>query len=162
MSTPPPAKPPPGPSSRFAPYRHALQTLSARTGTALPSLVVSFAVLHEVTALVPIVGFFFGARALGVGERVVQAITAEKSDAEANASSTWVKEKGKEWVKEGEQWAQRVGRRYGVFGYEKRDRTRELDSAADMATYNDRDVSSRLAGDAANAILAYGLTKVRE
>lgn len=147
MSTPPP---PSGPtSSRFAPYRQALQALSARTGTALPSLVVSFAIVHELTAVVPIAGFFFGARALGVGERVVQTITSAEDD------GSWAKEKCRAWVDEGGQWAQRVGRRYGMFGYVKRDR-----NAPDNQDTGEAEISTRLAGDAANAVLAYGLTKV--
>ena len=149
MSTPPP----PPSSSRFAPYRQALKAISARTGTALPTLVVSFAVVHELTAVVPIVGFFFGARALGVGERVVQSITST----EDGAPDGWAKAKCREWVDEGGQWAQRVGRRYGVFGFEKRDRNAPEDRTNTAA---DAEISARLAGDAANAVLAYGLTKV--
>lgn len=143
-------KDPRPPPSRFAPYRQALQAISQRTGTALPSLVVSFAVLHELTAMVPLVGFFFGARALGVGERVVQAVASD------DTPGGWAKEKCREWVDEGGLWAQRVGRRYGVFGYEKR--VRGDDGQAQEPS---SDLSARLAGDAANAILAYGLTKVR-
>lgn len=153
MST--PSSGPTPPNARFAPYRQALQAISTRTGTALPSLIVSFAVLHELTALVPIVGFFFGARALGVGERVVQTIASRDGE----ESSGWATHKCREWVDEGGQWAQRVGQRYGVFGYEKRRRV-DGDSGVEPKPSADRDVSTRLAGDAANAILAYGLTKV--
>lgn len=148
--------PPTPPASRFAPYKQALQAISTRTGTALPSLVVSFAVLHELTAVLPVVGFFFGARALGIGERAVQSITST----EGEKPDGWAKQKCREWVDEGGQWAQRVGRRYGVFGYEKRDRKVEGDQSADARSSADGDISTRLAGDAANAILAYGLTKV--
>ncbi|EKM53598.1 uncharacterized protein PHACADRAFT_260033, partial [Phanerochaete carnosa HHB-10118-sp] len=154
MSTPPPASPPPPSSSRFAVYRQALQAISARTGTALPSLVVSFGIVHEFTALVPTVGFFFGARALGVGERVVQAVAAE-----TEGEPGWAKQKARVWLDEGGQWAQRVGRRYGVFGYEKRERGKDGDAAAGVQEPKETEVATRLAGDAANAILAYGLTK---
>ena len=117
MSTPPSSTT--SAQTKFAPYKQALQSLSVRTGTPLPSLVVSFAVLHELTALLPLAGFFFGARALGLGERVVNAVqigTISESDSQDN----WVKAKGREWLDEGSVWAQKVGRRYGVFGYEKR------------------------------------------
>lgn len=154
MSKPPSSEAGGSQSSRFAPYRQALQAISTRTGTALPSLVISFGLLHELTAIVPIVGFFYGARALGIGERVVQAITAEE-----DGSNGWAKQKCRDWVDEGSQWAQRVGRRYGVFGYERRDRNAEVDQTAATRTSVDGDISTRLAGDAANAILAYGLTK---
>lgn len=160
MPAPPPPGPTPPPSSRFAPYRQALQALSARTGTALPSLVVSFAVLHELTAVVPVAGFFFAARALGVGERVVQAVAAADTGADADGPRAWAAAKGRQWVDEGGRWAQRVGRRYGVFGYEKRDGSVGVgDEEAGRGSAEDGGVSARLAGDAANAILAYGLTK---
>lgn len=133
---------------RFAAYRDALNAISARTRTPLPSLVLSFAILHELTAIVPVVGFFFAARGLGVGERVVGAVTASGGERDEDS---WVKGKGREWVDEGSQWVEKVGSRYGVFGFEKR--TKE--TAAPRG-----DISSRIAGDAANAIVAYGLTKV--
>ncbi|EUC59370.1 hypothetical protein RSOL_311660, partial [Rhizoctonia solani AG-3 Rhs1AP] len=41
-------------NQRNRPYAQALQRLSARTGTPLSSLVVSFGILHEVTAPVPL------------------------------------------------------------------------------------------------------------
>ncbi|PSR76113.1 hypothetical protein PHLCEN_2v8663 [Hermanssonia centrifuga] len=156
MSTPPR-------NSRFNPYRQALQAISARTGTHLPSLVVSFAVLHELTALVPLAGFFFGARALGVGEGIVQAISSESTN-EKGHSGNWAKARCREWVDEGEQCAEKVGRRYGVFGFEKRgtgkDRETFTQDTAGADGVEDT-MSARLAGDAANAILAYGVTKVR-
>ncbi|CUA70571.1 hypothetical protein RSOLAG22IIIB_08986 [Rhizoctonia solani] len=111
------------PSPRNRPYIQALQRLSARTGAPISSLVVSFGILHEVTALVPLVGVFFGARAVGAGDRAIELVPSE-------------------WVKEGEEWAGRVGRRYGLFGFEKSDRE-----------------TKALAGDVANAVLAYTVVK---
>lgn len=70
-------------------------------------------------------------------------------------------------MREGEAWAERVGRRYGVFGFEKRVRGGGRDEEAavsDNTTTSERQggaVSPKLAGDVANAIVAYGLTKVR-
>ncbi|KAH7927434.1 hypothetical protein BV22DRAFT_1006962 [Leucogyrophana mollusca] len=130
-------------SSRFAPYKNALQAISTRTGTPLPSLIFSFAVLHELTAIVPVVGIFYGARTLGIGERVVSAV-AERSNDDGYMQTTV-----RGWVNEGEQWAQRVGRRYGVFGFEKR--TSESASPPISA--------SHIAGDVANAVFAYGMVK---
>ncbi|KAF7351145.1 hypothetical protein MSAN_01677000 [Mycena sanguinolenta] len=57
--------------SALSRYRDALAAVSARTGTPLSSLVLSFGILHELTAIVPLVGIFYTARTLGVGERVV-------------------------------------------------------------------------------------------
>ena len=149
---------------RFAAYRKSLATISARTGAPLPSLILSFGILHELTAVVPLVGFFYGARALGVGERVVSAITEDKIEAHGNEDTTisqystqlsWAKQKMKIWVEEGDRWAIRIGRRYGIFGYEKR-QSGVKDDVEEMAHE-----SGHLAGDVANAVFAYGMTKVR-
>ncbi|KAH9949247.1 hypothetical protein B0H21DRAFT_144843 [Amylocystis lapponica] len=139
--TPPPTPPPTTPSSRFAPYKEALNVLAARTRTPLPSLVLSFAILHELTAIVPLVGFFFSARALGVGERVVNA-----AGSIADSEQGWVAARSKEWMAEGQHWAERVGRRYGFFGFAK-------------GAGRGDGASARLAGDVANAVVAYCLTK---
>ncbi|KAJ7188674.1 hypothetical protein C8R46DRAFT_979889 [Mycena filopes] len=122
-------------------YREALSAISARTGAPLSSLVLSFGILHEVTALVPLVGIFYSARALGVGERVVKALPTEQDN--------WVAQKCRTWVDDGQQWAARVGRRYGVFGFEKGGREDQL------APVN----TDRIAGDVANAVVAYAATK---
>ncbi|KAF4620780.1 hypothetical protein D9613_000859 [Agrocybe pediades] len=151
------------PQGRFAAYRSSLTKISARTGAPLPSLVLSFGILHELTAVVPLVGFFYGARALGVGERVISMITDDdklgtQSDDGSVASKgsgqmSWARQKMKTWVEEGDRWAIRIGRRYGVFGYEKRE-PGVKDNVEEMAH-----VSGHLAGDVANAVLAYGMTK---
>lgn len=135
---------------RFGPYRHAIKLISARTGTPLASLVVSFAVLHELTAIVPLVGVFYGARTLGIGERIVTAVI-ENNSGSALTKYRWVREKCKIWVDEGEDWAERVGRRYGAFGFKK--------GQSKSGDANDRRHHA-LAGDIANAVFAYGLTKV--
>ena len=126
-----------------SPYKEALQALSARTKTPLPSLILSFAVLHELTALVPLVGVFYGAKTFGVGEKVVSTVV---DDGAADGEYGWARAKFKNWVEEGESWAGRVGRRYGVFGFEK-------DQTAHGHRYE-------IAGDVANAAFAYGMTKV--
>ncbi|KAH7883219.1 hypothetical protein F5I97DRAFT_1903285 [Phlebopus sp. FC_14] len=138
------------PPPRFAPYRNALTVLSARTGTPLPSLIFSFTVLHELTAVVPLVGVFFAARGLGVGERVVNQFARLDDQELADRSTGWMSTQFKQWVDEGEQWAGRVGRRYGIFGYEKGQLAGQTD---------EHELSRRLAGDVANAVLAYASVK---
>ncbi|KAJ7647699.1 hypothetical protein FB45DRAFT_822761 [Roridomyces roridus] len=123
-------------------YRDSLTALSARTRTPLSSLVVSFAILHEVTAIVPLVAGFYAARAAGLGERAVAALPS------ASEQDGWALKKTRGWVADGEDWAARVGRRYGVFGFTK-------GSKADPTTM----VSERIAGDVANAVVAYVATK---
>lgn len=124
-------------SPRFAAYKSALQAISTRTGTPLPSLVLSFAILHEVTAIAPLFAGFYAARTLGVGERVVSYV----ADSE---STGWMQDKMKSWMEEGEQKAERIGRRYELFGYEKGTTIQRLN----------------IAGDIANFVVAYGATKV--
>ncbi|KAG8685898.1 hypothetical protein FRC09_014475, partial [Ceratobasidium sp. 395] len=136
--------PQPPVSSRTRPYIQALERLSARTRTPLPSLIVSFGILHELTAIVPLVGLFFCARGLGAGEKLVGMF-----DREEMKDGTWVGERMKMWVEEGEAWAGRVGRRYGVFGFQKGEGGKDTEDTAPV----------RLAGDVANAVLAYGIVK---
>ena len=147
------------PKGRFAAYRQTLAAIAARTGTPLPSLILSFGILHELTAVVPLVGVFYGSRTLGVGERIVSAIIEDKmqdstNDYHEKNALSWGKQKLKSWVEQGDRWAIRVGRRYGIFGYEKRMHG-TVDDIEEMAG-----VSGHIAGDVANAILAYGATKV--
>ncbi|KAF5393209.1 hypothetical protein D9757_000515 [Collybiopsis confluens] len=122
-------------------YKDALKAISARTGAPLSSLILSFGILHEMTAIVPLVGVFYTARAFGIGERVVKSVITETDD---DISSGWAKKKCREWIEEGEGWAERVGKRYGIFGYGK---------GAAAAT------KAPIAGDVANAVLAYGTIK---
>lgn len=138
-------------------YRATLAGISARTGTALPSLITSFAILHEATAVAPLIVFFYAAKTAGVGERVVGAVrSADKISSELEES--WLRRKGEEWVDEGERWVGRVGRRYGIWGFEKGQR-----STMDIEREREKEdvASRRIAGDVANAVLAYGITKVR-
>lgn len=148
--------------SRWSGYKQTLAGISARTGAPLPSLILSFGILHEITAIVPLVGVFYGARTLGVGERIVASVIDDQQNntdgAEHEVSSDgvkWAKQKMRTWVEEGDQWAIRIGRRYGVFGYEKREPGTK-DNIEEMTR-----VSGHLAGDVANAVVAYGVTKVR-
>ncbi|KAL4071289.1 hypothetical protein V8B97DRAFT_2023863 [Scleroderma yunnanense] len=140
------------PASRFSPYQNALKSLSARTGTPLPSLLFSFVVLHEFTAIVPLVGVFFASRQLGFGERVIGQLT--RSDALRDHPDAWFDNNLSQWIDEGERWAERVGRRYGIFGFTK---GQPLDFPSDEAQPGQ--ISTKIAGDLANAVLAYGTVK---
>ncbi|KAH9888452.1 hypothetical protein C8Q73DRAFT_184911 [Cubamyces lactineus] len=156
--------------SKFAPHKEALAALSQRTRTPLPSLVVSFAVLHELTAILPLVGFFYGARTLGVGEKLVRAVAQPEStavDAHSEAPSalvsrlrdSWAGERFQEWMVEGEIRAERVGRRYGWFGFEKGSKMDAASPESQSTQAASALVSGRIAGDVANAVVAYAMTK---
>lgn len=147
------------PKGRFAVYSNALKSISARTGVPLPSLILSFGILHELTAVAPLVGVFYASRALGVGEAIVNTVikdTTMSNDSVEHEQSVvlWGKQKVRGWIEEGDRWAARVGRRYGVFGYEKR-RPGEVDDWNEVLA-----APGHIAGDVANAVVAYGVTKV--
>ncbi|KIK09245.1 hypothetical protein K443DRAFT_671734 [Laccaria amethystina LaAM-08-1] len=143
----------PKPEGRFSAYKIALKSVSARTGTPLPSLLVSFGVLHELTAILPLVGVFYGARALGIGERVINAVVMEDSSSQhsQDGAVAWGRNVLKTWVDEGDRWATKVGTRYGLFGYEKGGDLNGVSAAIS--------VPGHIGGDVANAIVAYGVTK---
>lgn len=149
------------PKGKFAAYTNVLKGISARTGTPLSSLIVSFGIIHELTAIVPLVGIFYTSRALGVGERIVNTVirdteTSKVSDGgsmnEEQSVVVWGKRKVRGWVEEGDKWAAKVGRRYGMFGYKKK-QPGEVDNW-------DAGPEHHIAGDVANAVVAYGATKV--
>lgn len=139
-------------ASRFVSYKNALNALSARTGTPLPSLVLSFTILHECTAVIPLVGVFFVSRQLELGERFVNRFIPNNTSSDQPRG--WLGQQFKRWVDEGEHWAERVGRRYGIFGFVK--------GSSPNSTGDDdqpRWSSKTIAGDVANAALAYGIVK---
>jgi hypothetical protein len=135
----------------FDKYKGTLTQLSARTGASVPSLFASFLVLHEVTAIVPFIGVFYASRALGIGESVVSSVVKSTEDGDG-----WTQVKARQWMTEGEQMAERVGRRYGIFGFEKKSKSDHGSSVDDIPLAP----SSHIAGEVANVIVAYGVVKV--
>lgn len=129
---------------RFEPYKHALQAISRRTGTTLPSLIFSFAILHEVTAVVPVVTLFCACRALGTGDVVVKYLRDHHEAATTENSRGKAFAKASEYLEEGELRAARFAKRYGLWGVDP----------------TKIEVTSNIAGDMANAAVAYGITKV--
>lgn len=146
---------------RFAPYRQALNALAERTRTPLPSLIFSFAILHELTAIVPVVGIFFAARTLNVGERVLKSFpdkfTNEVKYHPSDGEGSYVQRMEAQWWYEGRQMAERVGRRYGLFGFPKKGTQRAMDVAE---TEQQESVLIKAGPDIVNFIFAYLATKV--
>ncbi|KAL7423315.1 hypothetical protein Q5752_002616 [Cryptotrichosporon argae] len=125
--------------ARFAAYAPRLHRLSSRTGVPLPSLALSFLVLHELTALVPVLGLFYAFHAAGAGQAIVSWV--REAGSEEHGWQGWVKG----WYDEGERRVEKVGRRYGLLGYEK------------GSALNDEKASK--AGAVADAIAAYVVVK---
>lgn len=152
----------------LAAYRTVLQTVSTRTGASLPSLILSFGIIHEFTAILPLVGVFYASRTFGIGERIVSSLAQDTSKTNGNVVDSaeapsvierpWYQAKLKTWIDEGEGWAFRVGRRYGIFGYARRQAGET--AATDVILLESGVVSKRIAGDVANAVVAYAATKV--
>lgn len=145
---------------RFAPYWQALNALAERTRTPLPSLIFSFAVLHELTAIVPVVGLFFAARTLNVGERVLKSFpdkfTNEAKYHPSGDEASYRQKMEAKWWYEGRQMAERVGRRYGLFGFPKNGTER----ATTLSEAEQGSVLFKAGPDIVNFIFAYLTTKV--
>jgi hypothetical protein len=153
-------------SSRSAPY---LAELKSKYPHAEPrSLVVAFVVLHELTALVPLAVLFGAFHYLGAGAALVAWIVDETST--TSGKETGWKDTVRDWLREAETKAERVGRRYGLFGWSKESkeerrarRSRELNrdeeeqAAGPVALSKERLLVS---GDVANAAAAYLAVKV--
>jgi Hypothetical protein FLILHELTA len=164
-SAPPSSMPQPGPPSgagqpprlpdRWEGYRDTLRKVALRTGQPLPSLALSFAVLHELTAIVPFVGIFFASRALGVGETVAEMLQehdpqpgdVSEPERRHGAIKGYIRDK---W-REGGDFGARLGSRYGWFGFERGKKPTEGEKALMRKT---------MASDMANVMFAYVSVKV--
>lgn len=155
---------------RLERYAPSLAALSTRTGVPLPFLVLSFLVLHELTAVLPVVGFYYLLHWLGAGAGVVAwlagigASSSESgSDAGVTADDMTAMERAvtradsagdgwahtvHEWYDEGAARVEKVGRRYGILGFEKGSKV------------GDPAAGGGAAGAVADAVGAYVLVKV--
>lgn len=148
---------------KFSAYTARLTALATRTGVSLPSLALSFGILHELTALVPLVGLFFTFQAADVGTGLVR----WAGEVSADDEGTRWRSKVRDWLGEGERRVDRVARRYGLFGYESGTRAgvasveegEIVEEARQLVGRADR--GSKAAADVTNAIAAYVLVKVR-
>lgn len=156
-ATPSPTPPRPPRQTFLTPY---LTLLRARYPSADPaSLIASFLILHELTAIIPLFGFFSIFKTFGVGVGLAGWAVAE---AETDTSEpSWARGKVRGWVQEGEEQAEKIGRRYGVFGFEKESKEerverREREKVGEDSVQRDYKVT----GDVANLVAAYIATKV--
>lgn len=150
--------------ARPSPLARARESLRTRYPHLDPaSLVTSFLVLHELTAIVPLFLGFYALKTLGVGEQIVHAVAVDDT---APGERGWWQGKMAGWVQEGDKQAEAIGRRYGAFGFEKE--TREQREARKSLAVTEMDAgaavpggtAARLGGDVANLVAAYLLVKV--
>lgn len=137
-----------------------------------PSLVISFLILHELTAIVPLSVLFGTFHYLGLGAGIVAWTLAESESTistregreEATSSVQGAKTKVREWISEGEEQAERLGRRYGWFGWEKESKEERVERKArqelDSTPKELSDESLKVTGDVANVAAAYLIVKV--
>ncbi|KAL8286691.1 hypothetical protein RQP46_004219 [Phenoliferia psychrophenolica] len=150
------------PSSRPSLLSSYISTLRTRYPNADPaSLIASFLILHELTAILPLGLGFWGLKSLGVGERAVDWALAEDA---TGAEEGWGKAEVRKWIGEGEEQAERIGRRYGVLGYDKETRE-ERDLRKSLAKAEDGETVKSVkayhaTGDVANLAAAYVAVKV--
>lgn len=145
-----------------------LRDLSKRTGVPIPSLGLSFLVLHEITAVIPVIGLYFIFDAIGAGQSLVGLIRQTAASTsyrgeEAGSAAGGQREAGRwsemvgSWYNEGEKRVEKVGRKYGFWGFEKGSKR---DESEDLALQASRG-TERAAEGIANAISAYVAVKVR-
>jgi hypothetical protein len=154
--------------SRFSSFIPQLSNLSTRTGVPLPSLVLSFGILHELTAILPLVLAFFIFQAAGIGGTIVEWAAGNSStEAEGGSGSLDWRVKVGEWLEEGERRVDRISRRYGLFGRVKGEAKtlQQLELENESPREMGMDVAaaakgSKAAQDVANALSAYLLIKV--
>ncbi|WOO77545.1 uncharacterized protein LOC62_01G001119 [Vanrija pseudolonga] len=166
-SPPPPQQPESALSPRLQRYAPRLAKLAQRTGVPLPTLAVSFLVLHELTAVLPVVGLYYLFAGLGAGAGIVGWLVGDAAapahwEAEARTPGAEDKDREEEqrwthtvhaWYAEGLARAERVGRQYGLFGYEKGSKPGEGGGSAAAGT------GAGAAGALADAVAAYVVVK---
>lgn len=139
-----------GSKQRQSAYQKAIERvtrLSAKSGTDAASVIVSFLILHELTAIVPLVLLFYLLGLLGAGDQVMRWLLQVSED--DSRARQWLRGK----INEGMQRAERYGRRKGYFGFEEGTSAGVQMGNASTAT------TSMLVGTFANAVAAYAITK---
>ena len=92
----------------FAQYRDELRAMAAQHGASPASLVLAFALLHELTAIVPL--FFFAAlfTVLGAGESILGALDAVRASVLPDDAQGYVHETLHAWIVRGTRFATRL------------------------------------------------------
>ncbi|WVO15660.1 hypothetical protein L204_103320 [Cryptococcus depauperatus] len=144
-------------------YAPALDRLSQRSGVPLHSIALSVLILHEITAFLPLIGFYYLFASMGAGAGLVawiselgsQQTTKQKSEESQAEWKLWVKD----WYDEGTKRVDRMGKKYGILGYEKQETYEHGSSGNTAETLMVKSSSVNAAEKVANAIAAYVLVK---
>ena len=131
-----------------------VRSSAKRNGTDAPTMVASFLLLHELTAIVPLIVLFYAFGALGVGTAVLQWLLgdSEEGSREDDGENKSVAARFRAWARLKEERFERYCRKRGYLGFEKQD-AETIDAANDLGK------SSHLAGSFANMAAAYILVK---
>lgn len=105
----------------------------------------------------PVVGVFYALRQADAGQHIVDSLRPDDGGEVARDESA-LRSTARRWTDESIAKAERVGRRYGWFGLEKRDRSAE--PAPPTSPDDAAQVSRAITGDLANVAAAYVIVKV--
>jgi hypothetical protein len=109
--------------------------------------VTSFAILHELTAVVPVVSIFYALRALGTGDAIVAYVRDKNQSSSSGEFQKAIFTRANTILDDGQARAVRFGRRYGLWGLDESAASNPVDP-------------TNLMGNVANAAVSYGLIKV--
>ncbi|KAJ1022491.1 hypothetical protein NDA16_003480 [Ustilago loliicola] len=140
-----------GSQSRLQRALTQVRSIAKKNGTNAPTMVASFLILHELTALVPLVLLFYTFGALGVGTAVCDWLLGD-AEMQSDQDSKSLASRFRAWARLKEERFERYCRKKGYLGFGKQD-------AETIAAANDLGKSSHLAGSFANMVAAYILVK---
>lgn len=145
-------------SNASSPFQAAIDRVRAaarRSGSDPASMVASFLLLHEITAIVPLLLMFYAFYFLGAGESIVSWLQdASEDDNPKTESAGFVRRlqaSARQYVQEGIQRAEKFGRRKGYFGFEQ---------GSEISTEQSASVEVLVVGTFANAVAAYAVVKL--
>jgi seryl-tRNA synthetase len=130
-----------------------VRKMAQSSGTDPASMVASFFILHELTAILPLVLIFYLLQATDMGDQVMSWLleVSDTSGEEERGARAWLREK----IKEGAVRAEKYGRRKGYFGFEE-----STSNDIHTTTESQTELSpASLAGTFANVVAAYAITK---
>ncbi|KAE8270873.1 hypothetical protein A4X09_0g1442 [Tilletia walkeri] len=141
-----------------------IRSLAQQHGSDPASLVASFLVLHELTALIPLLLLFWLFELLGAGQFLLSWLGTNEGGDHGEGEGGFKAVVGG-WVNEGIRRAEKVGRRYGLFGMDKTSASPEgtpsvgsIEESEGVAAVTDPR-SGALVGSFANAVAAYACVK---